>query len=58
LRKRYFLDSSIESFLNSFNNFSISKVDLRALAPAAFTPLSIKDSVSAVNAKLSVNLCY
>jgi hypothetical protein len=41
----YFLDASTETFLNSFKSFSSSKVDLRALGPAALIPFSISDSV-------------
>lgn len=53
LQKYYFFDSSIETFLNSFKSFSISKVDLRALGPAALTPFSVNDSASALNVSIS-----
>lgn len=37
----------------AFNSFSISKVDLRALAPATFTTFSINASDSVLNVSIS-----
>jgi len=39
-KKFYFFDASIDTFLNSFNNFSRSKELLRARVPAALLPFS------------------
>lgn len=44
----YFLDSSKDTFLNSFNAFSNSNEALRARVPAALFPFEACNSASAI----------